>query len=567
MLIRSPLIFAALFCLGMAPAMADPPSLVGRISLVQGALSLHHADDTQWSPAGINYPLVAGDALWTDQGSRAEIEIAGSEARLDDRTELAIAELDGQATALRIDQGVLNLTVRFVPEGGIRLLTTVGELDIRRTGEYHVDVGRQGSAPTQLVLSVLSGEARFTGARGTAELHAGQGAMIPPDNSVLTIVAAFATPFDQWAEDRTTSLQLSQSVQYVSTEVTGFQDLDSYGRWETISEYGAVWYPTRIAVGWAPYRDGHWAFVRPWGWTWIDDAPWGFAPFHYGRWINIDGRWAWTPGLRTERHCYAPALVAFVGGAPGLTISANIGWVPLGPREVFHPYYPVSQNYLIAVNRAHVTNVTNITQVNVTNVTVNNYVNHTAVTSVTPATFTNAAPIRNNLAQQPAIGGGQKGQPVVLADLSHLAPTPAALQPSTAVARPVSAAPQPAIAAPRQTGFTPPLSHTPAASVPAAAAPAPAPVPAAVPAPAPAAAPQRMPVQMSAPPPPAAQYHPVGPAPVPAPIQPVAPPAPQYHPVAPMPAPAAPVQVQRPATPPPPVRKEPTEKEKERDKR
>jgi len=54
--------------------------------------------------------------------------------------------------------------------------------------------------------------------------------------------------------------------------------------------YGSVWYPN-VPPGWAPYREGHWAWVEPWGWTWVDDAPWGFAPFHYGRWVNAGGRW------------------------------------------------------------------------------------------------------------------------------------------------------------------------------------------------------------------------------------------------------------------------------------
>jgi hypothetical protein len=50
-----------------------------------------------------------------------------------------------------------------------------------------------------------------------------------------------------------------------------------------------------MPVGWAPYRHGHWAHVMPWGWTWIDDALWGFVPFHYGRWAMLGGGWGWVP--------------------------------------------------------------------------------------------------------------------------------------------------------------------------------------------------------------------------------------------------------------------------------
>ncbi|MFO1296524.1 MAG: DUF6600 domain-containing protein [Rubrivivax sp.] len=82
-------------------------------------------------------------------------------------------------------------------------------------------------------------------------------------------------------------------------------------------DYGAIWYPSTVTAGWAPYRYGRWAWVRPWGWTWVDEAPWGFAPFHYGRWVHWHGRWCWAPGGYVQRPVYAPALVAWVGG-PGL---------------------------------------------------------------------------------------------------------------------------------------------------------------------------------------------------------------------------------------------------------
>src|SRR5256885_3839541 len=43
--------------------------------------------------------------------------------------------------------------------------------------------------------------------------------------------------------------------------------------------------------------------------SWVDDAPWGFAPFHYGRWTIVGGSWGWVPGPIRVRPWYAPALV------------------------------------------------------------------------------------------------------------------------------------------------------------------------------------------------------------------------------------------------------------------
>ena len=81
----------------------------------------------------------------------------------------------------------------------------------------------------------------------------------------------------------------------------------------------------RCAVDWAPYSHGHWGWVQPWGWTWVDDAPWGFAPFHYGRWVYVRDRWCWTPGACVARPVYAPALVAWVGGDRAATWRSAIG--------------------------------------------------------------------------------------------------------------------------------------------------------------------------------------------------------------------------------------------------
>jgi hypothetical protein len=134
--------------------------------------------------------------------------------------------------------------------------------------------------------------------------------------------------------------------------VVGYQDLDQYGDWQDTSDYGAVWYPTQVAADWAPYRDGHWAYIAPWGWTWVDDSPWGFAPYHYGRWAYTHRGWGWIPGPREVRPIYAPALVAFVGGG-GWSVGIGggpVGWFPLGPGEIYNPWYHASRRYYSNVN-------------------------------------------------------------------------------------------------------------------------------------------------------------------------------------------------------------------------
>jgi len=170
-----------------------------------------------------------------------------------------------------------------------------------------------------------------------------------------------------------------------------------------------VWTPAGIAPGWAPYRFGHWVWIDPWGWTWVEDEPWGFAPFHYGRWAYLEGGWCWAPGPIAVRPVYAPAFVAFVGGGAFAVGVAPVAWFPLAPREVYVPWYRTSPRYVNNVNitntRVNVTQVTNVyntTIINNNSTTVNRvtYVNQrvpNAVTAVSHDTFVNARPVHNNI--------------------------------------------------------------------------------------------------------------------------------------------------------------------------
>jgi len=165
-------------------------------------------------------------------------------------------------------------------------------------------------------------------------------------------------------------------------------------------------------VGWAPYRFGHWVWIMPWGWTWVDEEPWGFAPFHYGRWAFWGARWVWVPGPIGPRPCYAPALVAWVGGGPGFSFSVSFGggggvaWFPLGPREVFVPSYHVTNVYVTRVNitntvvdRTTVINTYN--NVNVRNVTYVNQRVNGGVTAVPHEVFVKGQAVARNNVQLP----------------------------------------------------------------------------------------------------------------------------------------------------------------------
>lgn len=150
---------------------------------------------------------------------------------------------------------------------------------------------------------------------------------------------------------------------YGSVSTEAFEGtLSPYGEWIAVGRFGRVWRPYRTLVGadFRPYLSGgHWVYTD-YGWTFESDYSWGWAPFHYGRWLMDDYYgWVWVPG--TE---WGPAWVdwRFGGG--------YVGWVPLAPvgftvsYGFYQPHWcfvPVTHfvvrdvyHYALPVERVHV---------------------------------------------------------------------------------------------------------------------------------------------------------------------------------------------------------------------
>ncbi len=376
---------------------ADPPAHVGRLNLLNGTVSFRPGSVEEWVPATLNYPLTTGDHLWTDAGSQAEIHVGATAIRMAPQTALAVLNLDDRTVQLSVTQGSVNVRLRSLGEDETFEVDTPNVAGtLLRPGDYRIDADGDNNLTT---FTVRSGDAELTANGAAFPVHARESARLSGVDNVSQEINA-APPvndFDEWCQVRDRREDEAQvSARYVPRDMIGYEDLDEYGTWRQVPDYGWVWAPRAVAVGWAPYHYGHWAWVEPWGWTWIDDAPWGFAPFHYGRWAFVGGGWVWLPGRMVvgARPVYAPALVAFVGGGGfGVAVGAGGGvaaWFPLGPGEVYRPAYHVSEVYVRQVNIVHVTNV------NVINVTNVRYVNQGvqgAVTVVPREAFVGARPV------------------------------------------------------------------------------------------------------------------------------------------------------------------------------
>lgn len=347
------LLLAALVVAAAMPAAArdDPPGRVGRLVDLQGRVSWFDPEQGRWTEPQRNRPLAEGDRLSTAAEGRVEVRIGSTTLRLGGGSELEVLRLDDEAMQFQLHAGRLALRVRSreIAEE-IEVVTPEARLRPVRSGHYRIDRIDDSS-----FAGAWRGEIRVEGPDALA-VAAGQrieiwrergGGAARRDWSVLP-----DDDFGNWvlqADQR--DERRSASNRYVSPEMTGAEELDRHGRWDRHPEYGAIWLPVVVVTDWAPYRFGRWAWVRPWGWTWIDDAPWGFAPFHYGRWVWWRDRWGWVPGIYVARPVYSPALVAWVGG-PNFSISIGIGggpavgWVPLAPRDPYVPWYRHSPRYL-----------------------------------------------------------------------------------------------------------------------------------------------------------------------------------------------------------------------------
>jgi FecR protein len=346
----------------------DAPGRVARLQYMTGQISVQPEGVGDWVQGSANRPLTNADNVWADKDSRAELNVGNGMLRINSETSVTLTNIDNNAVQVSLHQGALYVHVRHLYSGEVWEVDTPNlAFTVSKPGDYRFDVDPDGDSTT---ITVRSGQGEATGQGTPVRVHEGEWARFTNGNSLEHEINDAPPPdgFDTWCSTRDSRDSRSVSARYVNPDVVGAGDLDDYGTWKNYSDYGPVWTPTAVAPGWAPYSYGHWIWVSPWGWTWVDDAPWGFAPFHYGRWAYIGTSWGWIPGPYWYRPWYAPALVGWFGGPGwgvgfgfgfGFGFGPRYGWCPLGFREPFHPWYGASRGYFRSVNVSN-TRISNI---------------------------------------------------------------------------------------------------------------------------------------------------------------------------------------------------------------
>ena len=401
--------------LGEEPDQAsNPPGRAAQLSYAEGSVSLEPAGTSSWTNAVLNRPLTLGDKLWTDQNSRAELDIGDAVIRLGSTTGFSFLNLDEQTAQMQVTAGTVIVHVRGLASGEQDEIDTPNlALTLEQPGTYRVEVSDTGDTT---IVKVDDGAALVTGGGQSYPIAVQQSVTFTGTSTLAADYATLGAPdsFDDWSMQREQQAQqrVAAAQEYVPPDTVGADDLGSYGTWEDTPDWGYAWFPA-VAVDWAPYSLGSWAWISPWGWTWVDQEPWGFAPFHYGRWGYWHQRWCWVPPPRRKRAIYAPALVGWVGGSRAGIAAArgpHVGWFPLGPRDVYVPGRHVSAAYVRNINMAN-TRLVNTTDIGRAyegrpgNVRYANSEVHGAITAVPRNVFTSAQPVGPHRVILPRQGG------------------------------------------------------------------------------------------------------------------------------------------------------------------
>jgi hypothetical protein len=409
-------LLAGSFSLAIAlvtPARAeDPPHRVGSLNYISGEVNYAlrpEAGDPgmlSWSTADFNQPVCQDMSLQTGPLARARIRIGPNAIQMSSDTLLDMLNLNDQLIEASVRQGRIHLQLRDLGDGeSVEIEIPRGSLWLLKSGAY--DIETPGTTDQPARIAVFEGKARFVGGAADVPIEAGEeirvagiypaivttqraalgsnptpanaepatsragSAVVDPQpappatyagpinvqsqsSQPNTAQPAASDDFLTWVAASDSDSSPQASPRHASLQMTGSEELQPYGQWKTLDDYGPVWFPTAVPAQWAPYRYGHWTSIAPWGWTWIDDQPWGFAPFHFGRWVYVDDHWGWAPGDPVDHPVYAPALVAFLDTSESVPSAEGagppVGWFPLAPGDAYTPWFEAGPAYVEGVN-------------------------------------------------------------------------------------------------------------------------------------------------------------------------------------------------------------------------
>lgn len=329
----------------------EPAARVARVSYLSGEARIQRIENEEWESVVNNLPLVEGDMIQTDRGSKLEIQLDRyGFLRLDENSTFKFTFLADEGVAISLSRGSLGITlIRFDKETSyLEIDAPDSTVAIQKSGVYRIDAGDEYNKEVRVSVRD-EGEARVYSSDAGFTLKDDKSARLFLDGSMAgewetSRISNLSDSFGSWIRDRDEQIAsdfTNSDNQYYDDDVYGADDLRDNGDWTYTTDYGYIWRPHSRAIAgysnWSPYRYGNWRWLPYYGWTWVNDEPWGWATYHYGRWIYHRGHWYWTPYRQYRSHSsWRPAFVfvTYVGG--------NYCWYPL---PWGYGYYDYNRRY------------------------------------------------------------------------------------------------------------------------------------------------------------------------------------------------------------------------------
>ncbi|HKV04903.1 MAG TPA: DUF6600 domain-containing protein [Candidatus Acidoferrales bacterium] len=338
---------------------AEPQPGVARVSFIHGDVSSQRGDNGDWVAVTLNAPISPDDRVATGEKSRAELQLDYADSlRMADSATVKVATLARTHIQLQVGQGLVSYSVLKGSEADSEIDTPNAAIHPQGPGQYRILV----NSDAETEVTVRDGSADVSTPQGSTHVDRGEMVTVQgTDNPQYKTEAALGKDdWDSWNDERNHRIDSAESWRKTDRYYTGSEDLDDYGKWSEVPDYGPVWIPNSEGPDWAPYRDGRWVYEPYYGWTWVSYEPWGWAPYHYGRWFVYGGDWAWWPGPVVAYPAYypvwSPAYVSFFGfggGGFGFGFGAgfgSVGWLPVGPCDPFFPWFGGFGNSFTVIN-------------------------------------------------------------------------------------------------------------------------------------------------------------------------------------------------------------------------
>lgn len=331
MKLRTILLVLALAAPGLAwGEVTDPPGRIARLAYVEGEVTFQAANERATTTLP-DRPLAPGDVIASDPGGRAELALGTATIRLDERSELAIDDLDEATVRMELLTGTASVYLDELLENeAFEIVTPNTTIALKEPGEYRVDIHSDDVS----VLSLHGGVAQVATAGGPVRVASGQRVRIEGRDAIARLETPRpADAFDDWVLEREVKLAETELPRYTPYEGDAYAELDRYGEWYDEPRYGRVWMPGYSYSGWSPYGSGYWQRVG-FGWTWIDSAPWGFSSYYGGRWTYLHDRdrWCWVPRSRDREVPESAPRIA--GGRDAVGELPRVATPSVAPRWI-----------------------------------------------------------------------------------------------------------------------------------------------------------------------------------------------------------------------------------------